>query len=173
MRSKIGADLEVSVARSEKGDLERGEEEAMKASAVCASLLSSLAVAEAAWGSGDTHVQSTAARRPRPQAFGACGTPYLTFGFASKPSPNAPWARGLLSVFWERGSPDLPACGPRCGYASRPVRPIFINETFEIIARDQASRGGRRKTSSGAASPGCLARSGDIKAGQTSRGSRT
>ena len=23
--------------------------------------------------------------------------------------------RGWLSVFWERGSPDLPACGPRRG----------------------------------------------------------
>ena len=74
--------------------------------------------------------------------------------------------------FWERGSPDLPACGPRRGYASGPVRPIFINKAFKTLARGQASRGGRRKTSSGAASPGYLARSGDIKAGQTSRGSR-
>ena len=41
----------------------------------------------------------------------ARGTPHLPFGFASKPSPSAPWARGLLSAFWERGSPDLPACG--------------------------------------------------------------
>ena len=40
------------------------------------------------------------------------------------------------------------------------------------LTRGQASRGGRCKTSSGAASPGCLARSGQIKAGQTSRGSR-
>ena len=30
-----------------------------------------------------------------------------------KPSPSAPWAWGLLSAFWERGSPDLPACGLR------------------------------------------------------------
>ena len=36
----------------------------------------------------------------------------------------------------------------------------------------QASRGGRHKTSSGAASPGWLARGGEIKARQTSRGSR-
>ena len=83
---------------------------------------------------------------------------------------NRAWRR-LLSALWERGSPDLPACGPRRGYASRPVRPIFINETFKTLARDQASRGGRRKTSSGAASPGCLARSGEIKASGTSRGS--
>ena len=77
-----------------------------------------------------------------------------------------------MSAFWERASPDLPACGPRCGYASGPVRPIFINKAFKTFARGQASRGGRCKTSSGAASPGCLARSGDIKVEQTSRGSR-
>ena len=45
-------------------------------------------------------------------------------------------------------------------------------QAFKTLARGQASRGGRHKTSSGAASPGCLARSGEIKAGQTSRGSR-
>ena len=77
-----------------------------------------------------------------------------------------------MSAFWERGSPDLPTCGPQRGYASGPVRPIFINKAFKALAMGQASRGGRRKTSSGAASPGCLARSGDIKAEQTSRGSR-
>ena len=115
MQSKAGADLEVAAAKSKKGDLERGEEEAMKASAARASLLSGQAVAKAAWGSGDAHVQSTATRQPRPQAFGARGAPNLTLGFAAKPSPSAPWARGLLSAFWERGSQDLPTCGPRRG----------------------------------------------------------
>ena len=137
----------------------------------CRSDSSSYAVAEAAWGSGDTHVQLTATRQPRPQAFGARDAPCLTLGFAAKPSPSAPWARGLLSAFYERGSLDLPACGPQCGCASRPVRPIFINRAFKTLARGQASRGGRHKTSSGAASPGWLARSGETKAGQTSRGS--
>ena len=33
-------------------------------------LFVSRVVAEAAWGSGDAHVQSTAMRRPRPQAVG-------------------------------------------------------------------------------------------------------
>ena len=83
-----------------------------------------------------------------------------------------PWARGLLSASWERGSPDLPACGPWRGCASKPVRPTFINKAFKTLVRGQASRGGRHRTSSGAASPGCLTRSGDIKAGQTSRGTR-
>ena len=125
----------------------------------------SQADSKAAWGSGDAHVQSTAMRRPRPQAIGARGAPLLTFGFASKPSSSAPWARGLLSAFWERGSPDLPACGPRRGAVRGPIRPIFTKR------RSRPSRGGRHKTSSGAASLGWLARGGEIKARQTSRGS--
>ena len=87
------------MARSKKGDLERGKEEAMKARTARASLLLGQTVAEAAWGSGDAHVQSTAMRQPRLQAFGAHVAPYLTLGFAAKPSPSAPWARGLLSAF--------------------------------------------------------------------------
>ena len=109
-------------------------------------------------GSGDAHVQSTATRCPRPQAFGARGAPNLTLGFAAKPSPSAPWARGLLSVFWEWGSPDLPAYGPWRGCAGRSVRPIIINKTFKTLVRGQASRGGRRKATSQTASPGRLAR---------------
>ena len=42
---------------------------------------------------------------------------------------------------------------------------------LKTLARGQASRGRRRKTSSGAASLGWLARDGEIKARQTSRGS--
>ena len=70
---------------------------------------------EASWGSGDAHVQSTATRRPRPQAVGAHGASHLPLRFSAKPSPGAPWARGLLSAFWERGSPDLPTCGLQRG----------------------------------------------------------
>ena len=40
-----------------------------------------------------------------------------------------------LSAFWERGSPYLPACSPRRGYVSWPVRPIFINKAFKTLAR--------------------------------------
>ena len=38
MQSKDGADLEIAAAKSEKGDLERGNEEAMKERTACASL---------------------------------------------------------------------------------------------------------------------------------------
>ena len=91
-------------------------------------LFVSRAVAEAAWGSGDAHVLSINMRQPRPQAVGARGSPHLPLGFASKPNPSAPWARGLLSASWERGSPDLPACSPRRGSTSRPVHPIFTSK---------------------------------------------
>ena len=130
----------------------------MKASAVCASLLLSRAIAEAAWGSGDAHVQSTAMRLPSPQANGARGAPHLPLRFSAKPSPSAPWARGLLSAFWERGSPDLPACGLRHGSSGGPARPVFISTRLKTLARGQASRGGRCKASSRMASPGRLAR---------------
>ena len=76
--------------------------------------------------------------------------------------PERALGPGLLSASWERGSPDLPACSPRRGCAGRPVRPIFIDEVFKTLMRGQASRGGRHKTSSGAASPGRLARGGEI-----------
>ena len=101
--------------------------EAMKARTACASLLSDQGVAEAAWESGDAHVQSTATQRPRPRAVRARGASPLPFRLSARPSPRAPWARGLLSAFWERGSPDLPACCLRRGSKGGPARPIFIN----------------------------------------------
>ena len=95
----------------------------------CSRDSSSRAVAEAAWGSGEAHVQSITTRQAGPHAVWAHDAPYLPFGFALKPSPSAPWARGLLSAFWERGSPDFPACGLRRGSNGGPVRPNFINSS--------------------------------------------
>ena len=91
--------------------------------------MSSRAVAEAAWGSGGAHVQSTATRCPRTQAVRARGASLLPFCLPTQPSLGAPWARGLLSAFWERGSPDLPACGlwPAAWLKGGPGWPIFIN----------------------------------------------
>ena len=66
-------------------------------------------------GCGDAHVQSTTMWRPRTQAVRARDASHLPFRLSARPCPGAPWARGLLSAFWERGSPDLPACGLRCG----------------------------------------------------------
>ena len=91
--------------------------------------LSSRAVAEASWGSAYAHVQSIATRRSRPQAIGPRGASRLPLRFPARPSLGAPWARGLLSAFWERGSPDLPACGLRRGSSGGPARPIFISSS--------------------------------------------
>ena len=65
---------------------------------------------------------------------------------------------GLLSVFWERGSPDLPACGLRRGSSGGLGRPIFISAQLKTLVRGQASRGGRHGASSGTASSGWLVR---------------
>lgn len=105
----------------------------------CSRDLSSQTVAKAAWGSEDAHIPSITTCRPRPQAVRAHGAPHLPFGFASKPSPNTPWARGLLLVFWEWGYPDLPACGPWRGSIDGLVRPSFD------IDNSRPSRGGRHQ----------------------------
>ena len=63
-----------------------------------------------------------------------------------------------VSVFWEWGSPDLPACGLRRGSSDGPVRPIFISARLKTLARGQSSWGGQHEASSGADSPGRLAR---------------
>ena len=89
--------------------------------------LSTRAVSEASWGSAVAHVQSITTWRPRPQAVRARGASRLPLRFSAKPSPCAPWARGLLSAFWERGSPDLPACSLKHGSSGGPARPIFIS----------------------------------------------
>ena len=52
----------------------------------------------------------------------------------------------------------MPACGLWRGSSGGPVRPIFISARLKTLARGQASRGGRHKTSLGTASPGRLPR---------------
>src|SRR3954463_1940537 len=65
-----------------------------------------------------------------------------------------------LSAFWERGSPDLPACGlrPAAWLERGPAQPIFINTRPKTLARGQASQGGRHGSSSRVASSGWLTR---------------
>ena len=118
------------------------------------------AVAEVPWGSGDAHVQSTATRRPRPQAVRVRGASLLPFRFPARPSPGAPWARGLLSVFWKWGSPDLAACGlrPAAWLEEGPNTAHLHQHRPKTLARGQASRGGRHGASSGTASLGWLTR---------------
>ena len=75
---------------------------------------------------------------------------------------------GILGM----GVPRLACLRPTAWLSQQAVWPIFITKASKTLARVQASRGGRRKTSSRVAEPGRLTRSGDIKAGRTSRGSR-
>ena len=132
--------------------------------------LSIRAVAKASRGSQGAHVQSIATRRPRPQAVRARGASLLPFRLPARPSPGSPWARGLLSAFWERGSPDLPTCGLRCGSKEAQHSPSsstqaqdpregpslagrttqnFLRHGLIRLAREEAERS-RRGTSRGA-----------------------
>ena len=69
------------------------------------------------------------------------------------------------------GVPRLSYLRPTAWLCWRARTTHLHQQAFETLARGQASRGVRHKTSSGAASPGWLARGGEIKARQTSRGS--
>ena len=61
-----------------------------------------------------------------------------------------------MSAFWERGSPDLPACG--VAQRGGPSTAHLHQHRPKTLARGQASWGGRRGASSGTASPGWLTR---------------
>ena len=70
------------------------------------------------------------------------------------------------------GVPRLACLRPTAWLKGGPSTAHLHQHKPKTLARGQASRGGRRGPSSGVASPGFLARSGEIKAGQTSRRSR-
>ena len=69
------------------------------------------------------------------------------------------------------GVPRLAYLRPTARLHQRPCTAHLHQQTLKTLAWGQASRGGRCKTSSGAASSGWLARGGEIKARGTSRGS--
>ena len=129
-------------------------------------------VAEAAWESRDACVQSIATRRPRSHAVRSRDASHLPFRLPARPSSGAPRARGLLSAFWEWGSPDLPARGPRGGSTSGPVRPIFIRR------HPRPSRGAKPRGADDTRHPQERPHQegsrggGEIKATSTSRGAR-
>ena len=77
-----------------------------------------------------------------------------------------------MSAFWDRGYPDLPACGPWRGSINGPVWSSFSNNNSGPSRWAKPREADDTKTSLGAASLGWLLRSGDIYAGSTSRGSR-
>ena len=70
------------------------------------------------------------------------------------------------------GVPRLACLRPTAWLCERARTAHLRQQALKTLARGQASRGGRHKTSLGASSPGWLARGGEIKARQTSRGPR-
>ena len=77
-----------------------------------------------------------------------------------------------MSASWERGYPDLPACGPWRGSTNGLVRPIFSRNHSRHSRGAKPREADDTKTSLGAASPGWLQRSRDLYARCTSRGPR-
>ena len=77
-----------------------------------------------------------------------------------------------VSASWDRGCPDLPACGPWHGSTNCLVWPSFGSSSPRPSRGAKPREADDTKTSSGAASLGWLPRSGDIYARDTSRGSR-
>ena len=67
--------------------------------------------------------------------------------------------------------PRLACLPPTSWLHQRPCTAHLHQQTLKTLARGQASRGGRHKTPSRAASPGWLARGGEIKTRNISRGS--
>ena len=78
----------------------------------------------------------------------------------------------MLSVSWERGYHDLPACGPRHGSISGLVQPTICSDNSRPSRGAKPREADDTKTSPGAASLGWLPWCRDIYARGTSRGSR-
>ena len=73
--------------------------------------------------------------------------------------------QALLSVFWERGSPDLPACGLRCGSSGGPARPIFISSSSRPSRGAEPRGADDRKLPQRQPHQACSRGGGEIKAG--------
>ena len=73
-------------------------------------------------------------------------------------------------MFWERGSPDLPACGLRRGWSSGPVRPVFINPISRPLRGAKPCGADDTRLPQGRPHQAGLRGGGEIKARSTSRG---
>ena len=106
-------------------------------------------------------------RRPRPinrhasiKVTGYWGTRHSARATWLCPEAKSERALGMGATVGVLGTRVLGvAClGPRAWLHSRPSMARLHQQTLKTLARGQASRGGRRKASSGAASPSWLAR---------------
>ena len=111
-------------------------------------------------------------RHPSDGAAGCWGprrsalAPWLRLEAKSERSLGPGATVGVLGT----GVPRLACLRPTVWLHQRPYTAHPHQRTLKTLARGQALRGGRCKTSSGEASPGWLARGGEIKARDTSRG---
>ena len=74
-------------------------------------------------------------------------------------------------VCWCSGNGDPRTCLPAARGVAPPVAPYLHQPTLKTLMRGQASRGGRHKASSGAASPGLAREAERSRQGGTSRSS--
>jgi hypothetical protein len=116
---------------------------------------------------------STSRRAPRvkpdPEAIGAYGAS----PFAPLPSLRSQAERalgpGLLSMFWDRGYPDLPTCGPPRDFIDGPATRTHSQDPREGLRPHEAND---TKTSQGESPRASLPRSGTLCRYPASRGSR-
>ena len=101
----------------------------------CRRDLSSRAVTEAAWGSGDAHVQSTATRQPRPQAFWGPRCSVLDPWLRREAKPERTLGPGATVGVLGMGVPRLACLRPTAWLSQQAVRPIFINKASKTLAR--------------------------------------
>ena len=77
-------------------------------------------------GCGEAHVQSTAMRRPRPQAVRAHDASHFPFRISAWPSPGALGSGATVGILGT-GVPRLACLRPVAWLKGRPAWPIFIS----------------------------------------------
>ena len=116
-------------------------------------------VVEAAWGSGDAHIPSSAMHQPGLKVIGAHNASPLPFGFASKPSPSALGPGATIGVLGTR-VPRLACLRPTAWLHRRPRTDHLRDHQDKTLERQATPR-----PSEEAATPCGLLRSGDFYAG--------
>ena len=138
----------------------------------CCRDLSSHAVAEAAWGSGDAHVQSTATCQPRPQAFWGPRCSELDPWLRREAKPEHTLGAGATVDVLGTGVPRLACLPPTAWPGSGPYDP------YSSTRHPRPSRGSKPREADDARPPRewpsqASSRGAEIsRRGKTSRGSR-
>ena len=105
----------------------------------CRRDLSSRAVAEAAWGSGDAHVQSNRHASTKAAGFWGPWCSALDLWLHREAKPERTLGPGATVGVLGTGVPRLACLRPTAWLSQQAVRPIFINKASKTLARVQAS----------------------------------